>query len=57
MKKKQINVLSREEFKKKMYKKNHDKNSNFFNIDSNENEYYLIKKIKKLATNFKRNNV
>ena len=31
-----------------MYKKNHDKKFNFFNIDSNENKYYLIKKSKNL---------
>ena len=41
--KKQINILSKEEFKKKMYKKNHDKKFDFFNIDLNENKYYLIK--------------
>ena len=31
-----------------MRKKIHDKTFNFFNINSNENEYYLIKKTKDL---------
>ena len=49
MKKEQINVLSREEFQKKnVQKKNHDRNFDFFNIDSNEDEYYLIEKSKDL---------
>ena len=43
MKKKQINVLLKKEFEKKCAKKNHNKTFNFFNIDSNKDEYYLIK--------------
>ena len=31
-----------------MQEKNHDKKSNFFNIDSNKNEYYLIEESKDL---------
>ena len=49
MKKKQINVLSRKKLEKRnLQEKNHDKKFNFFNIDSNEDEYYLIKKSKDL---------
>ena len=34
--------------KRNMREKNHDRNFDFFNIDSNEDEYYLIKKSKDL---------
>ena len=48
MKKKQINALSREKFKKNVRKKNHNKSFDFFYINSNEDKYYLIKKLKNL---------
>ena len=49
MKKKQINVLSREELEKRnVRERDHDKNSDFFNIDLNEDEYYLIEELEDL---------
>ena len=48
IKRKQINVLLKNKFEKKIQKKNHDKEFDFFNIDLNKNEYYLIKKSKDL---------
>ena len=40
--------MKKELKKKNVLKKNHDKKFNFFNIDSNEDEYYLIKESKNL---------
>ena len=49
MKKEQINILSKEKFKKRnVREKNHDKTFDFFNIDLKKDEYYLIKKSKDL---------